>query len=103
MIEIREKEILLTTKNTSYLLSYSKADYLTCEYYGPKLNSFDETKPLISNLIAKQGTELNIDPTNLNLSLNQMKLELSTLGRGDFFSPSLILKSAKSMIYDFKL
>ena len=85
MIEVRDKEVLLSTKSTSYLLSYSKANYLTCEYYGSRLSSFEEAKSLVSELIIHQGTELNIDENNLNLSLNQMKLELSTLGRGDFF------------------
>ncbi len=103
MIEVRDKEVLLSTKSTSYLLSYSKANYLTCEYYGSRLSSFEEAKPLVSDLIINQGTELNIDDKNLNLSLNQMKLELSTLGRGDFFSPSLIIKNSRSMIFDFKV
>ena len=103
MIEIKDKEVLLTTTNTSYLLSYSKADYLTCEYYGPKLLSFDEAKSLISNITTTQGSEISIDNDNPSLSLNQMKLELSTLGRGDFFSPSLILKNNLSTVFDFKV
>lgn len=102
MIEIKDKEVLLSTKRTSYLLSYSKADYLTCEYYGPRLLSFDEAKSLISDS-SLQGSEISIDENNPDLSLNQMKLELSTLGRGDFFSPSLILKNNLSSVFDFKV
>lgn len=103
MIEIKDKEVLLSTKSTSYLLSYSKSDYLTCEYYGPKLSSFDEVKSLISEITTSQGTEISIDEDNPNISLNQLKLELSTLGRGDFFSPSLILKNNLSTVFDFKV
>ena len=54
MILNKNNVFLITTNNTSYVLSYQKDNYLTCEYYGSKIDSIDDAL----NLINKQSKNI---------------------------------------------
>ena len=71
------------------------------EYYGRRIHSLDEASSLTRKYPYNQGCSTAYRKEYVNLSLDHMKLAYSTLGKSDFFSPSIILNSETSSIFDF--
>lgn len=92
---------LLSTKKTSILFHVNEINKLTIEYYGEKLVSLEEADSLTRKYPYIQGTSISYEEEKKNYCLEQMKLAYSTLGKGDFFQPSLILKNKESSTFDF--
>ncbi|MFA6830556.1 MAG: alpha-galactosidase, partial [Bacilli bacterium] len=103
MIKELGKEIIVSTKKTTLILSNRNQDLLTTEYYGPRIISDSEVSSLIRSYPYNQGTELSLDEKeNISLSQNQIKLAISTLNRSNYFSPTQILSNSKSPVFDFR-
>lgn len=101
MISILEHDVLLSTKNTSLLFHVNEVNKVSIEYYGPKLLSEEEIPSLIRSYPSSQGDTIVYDDKFPGYSLEQAKLACATLGKGDLYSPSLILESEASTLYDF--
>lgn len=102
MIETNKDYLLLSTKSTSLLLRINEIQKVTAEYYGKKLKNLSEAISLTRTYPYNQGSSISAYPEkNPQLSLDHMKLVCSTLGKGDFFSPSLILENKESSLFDF--
>lgn len=101
MIEVKDNYFILSSKSTSLVLQVNEIKKVTVEYYGNKLISLDEIKSITRTYPYNQGSSISYDKEHQALSLDHMKLAYSTLGKGDFFSPSYIFKSEKSSIFDF--
>lgn len=101
MIEIQGNNILLSTLKTSLLLHVNEIGKVTADYYGSRLLSLDEAPALIRKYPYNQGDSITYKDENPALCLDHMKLISSTLGKGDYFMPSLILESSKGTLFDF--
>ena len=101
MIEIIEKDILISTNNTSLLLSHQNNDKLTSEYYGNKILFKEEIPSLKRTYAVQQGGSTVLNDTD-NFSNNDLKQVVSTIGNGDYFSPSWILYPMNSLDFFFK-
>lgn len=101
MIQVKENEILLSSDKTSLLFHINEIRKVTVEYYGRKILSLEEVPSLIRRYPYNQGCSVSYDTEHTNLSLDHMKLLCSTLGKGDFFAPSIIVSNSKSSVFDF--
>ncbi len=97
----RNQHFLLSTKKTSVLFHVNEINKLTIEYYGEKLVSLEEADSLTRNYPYIQGTSISYSGEKKNYCLDLIKLAYSTLGKGDFYQPSLILKNKESSVFDF--
>lgn len=102
MIEFKEPYFLLSTKNTSMILSFKRGKKLTCEYYSSRIVSIDEAPSLEKDFPFNQGTSIALDKENPSISEDYLKLELSTYGRGDYHDPSLILVGKEGTSIDLR-
>nr|MCR4698709.1 hypothetical protein [Bacilli bacterium] len=101
MLEQNEEYFLLSTDKTSLLLHVNEVKKLVIEYYGRRIHSLEEASSLTRTYPYNQGCSTAYDKEFVNLSLDHMKLAVSTLGKSDFFAPSIILNSEESSIFDF--
>lgn len=101
MLEQNEEYFLLSTDKTSLLLHVNEIKKVVVEYYGRRIHSLDEAASLTRKYPYNQGCSTAYRKEYVNLSLDHMKLAYSTLGKSDFFSPSIILNSETSSIFDF--
>ena len=101
MIEKNESMFLLSTKSTSMLLNVNEINKVDISYYGKRLLSLKECPSLIRKYPYAQGSDTYYDNEHQNFSLNQSKNIVSTLGKGDLFSPSVILKREDCSVFDF--
>ncbi len=101
MIEKNNEYVLLSSEKTSLLLHVNEIKKVTIEYYGRKLVSLEEASSLTRKYPYNQGCSISYEKEHSAYSLDHMKLFVSTLGKGDFFSPSVILSSKKSSLFDF--
>jgi alpha-galactosidase len=101
MLEQNEEYFLLSTDKTSLLLHVNEIKKVVVEYYGRRIHSLDEASSLTRKYPYNQGCSTAYRKEYVNLSLDHMKLAYSTLGKSDFFSPSIILNSETSSIFDF--
>lgn len=100
MIEIIEDEILISTEDTSFLLSHRNGNRLTVEYYGPRINFREEIPSLMRRYILSQGSSLVREDTD-PFSGNDLKLAVSSMGNGDFFLPSIMIREHGTLDFFF--
>jgi alpha-galactosidase len=101
MITNTNTDFLLSTATTSLLLHVNEIKKLTSEYYGARLLDIAEAPSLIRQYPCNQGTSLSYDEAHANLSLDFLKNEVSTAGKGDYGMPSLILSRGEDGVFDF--
>jgi alpha-galactosidase len=101
VIEIKENVILLSTEKTSLLLNVNEVNKVTSDYYGPRLFSIEEAESLVRKYPYNQGDSITYCDEKPGYCLDHMKLVSSTLGKGDFFSPSLVMENEEGNIFDF--
>jgi alpha-galactosidase len=101
MITIENNCFLLSGKTTSLLLHVTASKKIVTEYFGLKLQGMKEAEALIRKYPFAQGTTLAYDEKNPAVSLDYLKSDYSTAGRGDFSYPSLILANKDGGVFDF--
>lgn len=88
MIKVNENVFFLNTVNTTYAFSIMETGQLQHLYYG---NRISETA--VSNLAEKQafapGNTVCYDNEHANISLEDIPLETSAIGKGDFREPMI--------------
>ena len=101
MIEkIDDRTLLVSTKKTSLLLVVNEANKVSLEYFGPRLQK-EEVKSIYHPTAFMQGSAALYNKDVPNYSLSQAKLILSTLGKGDLFSPSVSMENDLTTLFDF--
>lgn len=90
MIYSKNKIFHLQTKNTSYIFSVLDTGHLQHLYYGMHIRQGYESV-LIEKHAFAPGNTIQYDSQHLDFSLEDMKLEMSSLGKEIF--ESLLLKS----------
>ncbi|MCI7065425.1 MAG: alpha-galactosidase, partial [Bacilli bacterium] len=101
MILQKDNHFLLSSKDTSLLIHVNEVKKVSLEYLGKRIDSLDYIDGVIRSYPYLQGSEILYDKEKTGYSLNQAKLLFSTLGKGDFFSPSCLLKSDSLSVFDF--
>ena len=90
----------LDTKNTSYVIRISSFNHVLSDYYGAKIidnESFEFSKEKYGS---PYGTTVNYKEEDFNYSLDMLSLEVSSVGKGDFKEPSIIIDNGKDYILD---
>lgn len=95
------QDYCLSTEKTSLLFHVNEEKKLTLEYYGKRIISELEIPSLIRKYPYIQGSSVSYSEEKKSDCLDSMKLVFSTLGKGDYFSPSAIMKNKESSLFDF--
>ncbi len=98
---MKENVVRLTTANTSYWFGITKYGHLEHIYYGPILKE-QPVEALYVKRTATIGSSVVYDKNDENYCLDNMSLEWSGIGRGDFrYSPLELKMPDTSFVNDF--
>ena len=86
MIYNNENIFHLQTKETSYIFSILDTGHLQHLYYGKRVREGYESVLIEPHAFAP-GNTIQYDSDHLNFSLEDMKLEISSIGKGDIREP----------------
>ena len=102
MIEINDHRLInLRGKNSSYVLRITETNHLEHIYYGKRLNHVDQSeKAIVEKNLTRALPSLSFDERHPTLDLNNMCLEASFEGKGDFKEPIIRIKGIKTL--DFR-
>lgn len=102
MILFKDNVFYIETNDTSYVLRVDETKHLVNEYYGAKVSHELGILPLQSKWTTGLGSSIIYDEKlNKQESLDIIKSEFSLTGKGDYNSPSIILKNKDGYIFDF--
>ncbi|MFA6755053.1 MAG: alpha-galactosidase [Bacilli bacterium] len=102
MIFYKNNIFCLSTTNTSYVIRIDETKHVLLEYYGNKINEQVSFEALFNKWSFGVGSSIINDKSlSKSASLDLLTLEVSTPGKGDYNSPSLILKNKNGYVYDF--
>ena len=99
MIEINDGRMIhLKGKNTSYVFRITDTDHLEHIHYGKRLEHAQEDgRAIIDKNRSRAGLSIALDSTHPTLDLNNMALEASFEGKGDFKSPLVKIEGRKTL------
>ncbi|HOB19517.1 MAG TPA: alpha-galactosidase [Candidatus Atribacteria bacterium] len=101
MIDHRDGVFRLTTANTSYWFRVTRYGHLEHVYYGERLQD-QPIDGLLLKRTAMTGTSIAYDPSDPNYCLDNIPLEWSGIGRGDYrHSPAELKMPDGSFVNDF--
>ena len=102
MIDFKDGLFMLTTENTSYWFRVTSFGHLEHIYYGPRLKE-QPPEALALKRTAVIGSSVYYDPSDTTYCLDNLCLEWSGIGRGDFrHSPAEIKMPDGTFTCDFK-
>lgn len=102
MISFDEKVFRLSTAQTSYIFRITSFGHLEHIYYGPLLPPGQDIEPLALKRSAQIGSSVAYDPSDDFYSLDNIPLEWSGVGKGDYrHSPSEIKMPDGGFTEDF--
>ncbi|HHT49297.1 MAG TPA: alpha-galactosidase [Firmicutes bacterium] len=102
MISARDNVFRLDTENTSYLFRVTKFGHLEHLYYGPLLAPEESIEVLAQKRVISMGNNVVYDETDESYSLDQIYLEWSDNGRGDYRqSPTELKMPDSTFVSDF--
>ena len=81
------KQFHLSGSHFSYIMCVLPTGHFSHVYYGPKIESIQDPKILISKNNIEVGSQVLYDQSDRSFNLNLAQLELSTYGKGDFRDP----------------
>ncbi len=82
----------INTKDTSYILATLESGQLSCIYYGKRLVERDDYSALMERHDVPYGDMVSYSKDFRVIGLDDMALEASSQGRGDFREPSVIIR-----------
>ena len=91
MIKIVDNHFILETKQTSYVITYTKSGLLLHDYYGEKVE-FVDFECIRQKLENGRGTAVLFE-NNSNEFIDDLDLELSTIGIGDYRENMITINS----------
>jgi len=102
MIFYKNNLFHLRTNDTSYLIRIDDTKHLVNEYYGKSIKELEDYTPYFNKWSLGVGCSVICDKDlSSSTNLDILTSELSTTGKGDYNSPSLILKNKDGYIFDF--
>ena len=100
MITVLDNIFKLDTNNTSYIIRISSFNHVLNDYYGAKIIDsldFEFSKEKYSTMA---GTAVNYSKEDNTYYLDLLSTEVSSVGKGDYKEPSLIIDNGKDYILD---
>nr|MCR5581248.1 alpha-galactosidase [Pseudobutyrivibrio sp.] len=88
MIKADGKVFYLNTKNTTYAFRVMETGQLEHMYYGRLIHA-DEPSVLMEKRAFAPGNTVTYDANHPELTLEDARMELSTIGKGDFREPMI--------------
>ncbi len=102
MITVKDNVFRLDTVNTTYIFRSTKFGHMEHIYYGARLEESESIEVLSSKQTIPIGSSISYDPSDQLYCLDNMLLEWSDNGRGDFRqSPTELKMPDGSFISDF--
>lgn len=102
MITVQDRVFRLDTDNTTYLFQVTKFGHLEHIYYGPRLTPEEPVHVLAQKRVIPLGNSVVYEETDELYCLDQMYLEWSDNGRGDYRqSPTELKMPDASFVSDF--
>ncbi|MFA5762400.1 MAG: alpha-galactosidase [Bacilli bacterium] len=102
MITCKELMFHLETNKTSYVLRVNDINHVVNEYYGPRLKNLADMSAINEKWPYAYGSSVIYDEDkNKALSLDLLSLEVSSVGKGDYREPSIIIRSVDGYVFDF--
>lgn len=102
MISVKDRVFRLDTVDTTYLFRVTKFGHLEHIYYGPRLVPGEDARVLAQKNIVPMGNSVVYDEADEIYSLDQMYLEWSDNGRGDYRqSPTELKMPDGTFVSDF--
>lgn len=102
MISVKDRVFRLDTVETTYLFRVTKYGHLEHIYYGPRLAPGEEAPVLAQKNVVPLGNSVVYDESDELYCLDQMYLEWSDNGRGDYRqSPTELKMPDGTFVSDF--
>lgn len=104
MLMISEKRLHFTlqTASTTYLFRVDETNHLEHLYYGRKIGATEDLHATYDKHTIPMGNTISYDIEHPSYSLDNICLETSTLGKGDYREPSVIIRlESGEIISDF--
>lgn len=102
MITVKDNVFRLDTVNTTYIFRYTKFGHMEHIYYGARLEESESIEVLANKQTIPIGSSISYDQSDQLYCLDNMLLEWSDNGRGDFRqSPTELRMPEGSFISDF--
>ncbi|MBE5969838.1 MAG: alpha-galactosidase [Lachnospiraceae bacterium] len=102
MIRVNNNVFELHTKNTSYLFRLTQTGHLEHLHFNKRIMLTDDVDVLWEKHAFAGGNQCSYDGDNLNISMDEMRLEYSGTGKGDYREPFVeIVYSNGSRTSDF--
>ena len=101
MITRIENTFFLSTPSSTLLLRINEVGKPVTEYYGPRIEAATPEAAFTKAEMTMGRSTVYDKEKSESICLNDIPSDVSTLGKGDIHSPSLILKSDKGIVYDF--
>ncbi|PKL01523.1 MAG: alpha-galactosidase [Tenericutes bacterium HGW-Tenericutes-1] len=83
----KTKQFHLSGNHFSYIMRVLPTGHFSHVYYGPHINSVEDSSILTSKHNIEVGSQVIYDQNDRTFNLNLAQLELSTYGKGDFRDP----------------
>ena len=100
MIKKIDNIFKLDSKNTSYIIRISKYGHILNDYYGAKIIDDEDFLFSKEKYSTPSGTAVSYTLEDPTYVLDLLSSELSSIGKGDYKEPSLIIDNGQDFILD---
>ena len=100
MITFNNNIFKIDTKNTSYIIRISKFNHLLTDYYGKYIPSQENYEFSKEKYDTMGGCSVWYSESDVTYGLDSMSMEVSSVGKGDYKEPSLIIDNGNDFILD---
>ncbi len=92
----------LSTNETSLIIHVDESNHIVCDYYGFKIPTTNDYRGILEKWPFAYGSSvISNESVTKNTSLDLISLEYSSIGKGDYNEPSIIIKNEDGYVFDF--
>ena len=102
MIKAINSVFKMDTKNTTCLIRVSEFSHILSEYYGERIDDEDDFLWSKEKYDIPGGCAVAYDESKPGYCLDFLSTEISSVGKGDYKEPSIIIDNGKDYILDLK-
>lgn len=100
MIKRLDQYFKIDTAKTSYIISITKFNHVVNCYYGSRIDDEEDLDFTDEKYGAPEGTAINYSEDDYNYTLDMLSTEVSSIGKGDFKEPSILIDNGNNYILD---
>ena len=100
MINKYENIFKIDTKDTSYIIRISEFNHVLNDYYGAKISDTLDFKFSKEKYGCMAGTAVYYSEDDVSYVLDMLSTEITSVGKGDFKEPSLVIDNGHDYILD---